>query len=242
MRRFIVLLTVIVLLLIVADRAAWWTAQRGLATAIQNSQNLTERPTVHVAGFPFLTQALGGRYQQVDADISDLSVQNGLTVNKLHVRLRGVRVKAGDLIKGQVSKAPVDEASAVATVSYASLDAVAKTNIPDDRLKVKFGPGQGQLLSITGSYASALIKVQVKAQAQVSVKDGDLAVGLMPASLASLPASIRAQVTSLFDGGAYRLPKLPLGFEAKTVTVGPDGVTVSAAATSVELTQQQPAQ
>ena len=42
-------------------------------------------------------------------------------------------------------------------------------------------------------------------------------------------------MTSLVGAG-YQLPALPFGFEAKTVTVGPTGVTVRAAASSVVLT------
>ena len=42
-----------------------------------------------------------------------------------------------------------------------------------------------------------------------------------------LPVQLRSQVASLLTG-SYKLPPLPFGFKAKSVVVGPSGITVRA--------------
>jgi LmeA-like phospholipid-binding len=235
MRRLVGFLIVLILVLVVADRVACHVAEGKIADKIQNTEHLTSRPDVAVHGFPFLTQALHGRYRRVDASVQDLTVQQGLTIESVNVELRGLRVKTADVLNGTVTRVPVDSATTVATVSYPALNQAAKANLPDKGLTVQFGPGPGSdLLAVTGTYAGPQLKAQINAQARVSIRDGDLVVGLLPSTLASLPSPIRAQLTSLLGGG-YKLPRLPFGFEAKSVTVGHTAITVRAKATSVTL-------
>jgi hypothetical protein len=212
------------------DRVACVVAQRGVAQQIQNSADLSRRPDVKVTGFPFLTQALAGRYTKINGTVDDISVQDGVTIDKLAVRLSGVHVKLSDLAAHSVSSAPVDSAAATATVGYASMNRVAKANLSAPGLDVLFGPGQNGLISVTGAFDG----VQIKGAARVLIQKGDLLVKLVPSSLDQLPQAIRSQVAPLL-GGSYHLPSLPFGFKAETVTVGSDGVTVHASAQSVNL-------
>jgi hypothetical protein len=234
MRRFVVLLVVLAVILFAADRIGCRVAEGRIADQIKSDQQLNSRPAVTIHGFPFLTQALRGRYQLLDVAISDLSVQDGLTVDHVDVELRGLHLKLSDALSGAVTGVPVDSAETVATVSYASLDAAAKANLPDKGLSVKFSEGHDHLVAVNGSYSGSGLSVQVKAEAKVSVRDGELVVGLEPASLAALPTALRGQLTSLLGSG-YQLPALPFGLDAKSVTVGSAGVTVRATATSVNL-------
>jgi hypothetical protein len=236
MRRLLGFVVVLALLLIAVDRLAWWGAERGLAVAIQDSQHLTERPDVYVEGFPFLTQAVRGRYDQVDGTIHDLTVDRGVTISELAVQLRGVHVGLGELLRQEVTSAPVDAASAQALVGYGALDAAVAANLSSDALHVRFGPGKNGLLAVTGTFDNGTISARLNGQARLTAEDGDLVVGLQPDSLGGVPAVIRSQIVQLL-AISYRLPDLPLGFQARSVSVGPDGVLVKAAATSVELGQ-----
>ena len=227
MRRLLIFLIVLALLLVVADRVAVRVAQRAIGDQIQSSQNLSERPAVKVAGFPFLTQAIRGRYERIDTSLHDLTVDGGLTVDRLDIQLNGVHIRARDAIQGQVSQAPVDSASATATVAYSSLNAAAKANLADDRLNVVLGPGKGGLLSITGTYRSSLVSAKINGQAQVQIRDDSVHVSLSSDALSGLPVQLRSQVASLLTG-SYKLPPLPFGFKAKSVVVGPSGITVRA--------------
>ena len=234
MRRFLVLIVVLVVLAVTADRVAWWFAQRTIATEIQKTEKLSTRPEVTVGGFPFLTQALRGRYQQVDANIQDPAVDNGLKIDSLKVQLRGVHVTTGDLINRQVDSVPVDSATAVATISFASLNAAAKENLPDAKSKVEFSQGTGDALAVTGTYRSSGLSAKLDLQARLLAKDGDLIVELDPEALAGLPAALRAQVKSLV-ADASQLPPLPFGFQAQAVSVSPSGITVQATSSSLNL-------
>ena len=234
MRRLLIFLVIVVVLLFGADLLARSVAQREIATKIQNTEDLSRRPKVTVHGFPFLTQALGGNYKQIDGDVSDLTVEDGLTVDQLHVELRGVQVKPGDLLSGAVVQAPVDSAVASATVGYPSLAAVAKAKIASKALDVQFGQGTDNRLAVTGNFTSPQLQAKINAQAKVSIRDGDLVVALDKSTLTDLPSLVRGQLTSLLNTG-YKLPRLPFGFTAKTVTVGPSGITVRATASEVGL-------
>lgn len=234
MRRFLVLIVVLVLLAVAADRAAWWFAQRTIAAEIQSSENLSARPDVTVGGFPFLTQALRGRYKEIGANLQDPSVDGGLKIDTLDVELRGVRVTTGDLINRRVDSVPVDSATAVATISFDSLNAAAKENLPNTNSTVEFSQGAGNALAVTGNYRASGLNAKLDLEAQLLAKDGDLVVELDPEALAGLPASVRSQVESLVED-ASALPSLPFGFQAKSVTVNPSGVTVQATSSSLEL-------
>jgi hypothetical protein len=234
MRRLLIFLVIVAVLLFGADRLARSVAQREIASKIQNTENLSRRPDVTVHGFPFLTQALGGNYKQIDGDVSGLTVENGLTVDQLHVELRGVQVKPGDLLSGAVVEAPVDSAVANATVGYTSLATVAKSKIASKALNVQFAQGSDNRLAVTGDFTSPQLQAKIKAEAKVSIRNGDLVVALDQSTLSDLPSVVRAQLTSLLNTG-YKLPRLPFGFKAKTVTVGPTGITVRATASSVGL-------
>ncbi|HST82419.1 MAG TPA: DUF2993 domain-containing protein [Kineosporiaceae bacterium] len=234
MRRFFILIVILVLLAVAADRAAWWFAERSIAQEIQNTQNLSARPDVTVGGFPFLTQALRGRYKEIDADLRDPDVEGGLKIDTLKITLRGVRVATGDLINRRVDEVPVDSASAVATISFAALNAAAKENLPDTKSTVVFSQGTGNALAVKGSYRSSVVNAQLNLQARLVAKDGDLVVELAPGTLDEVPSLVRPQVQSLV-ARASRLPALPLGFQAKDVSVNSTGVTVRATASALNL-------
>jgi hypothetical protein len=233
-RRLLIFLVIVAVLLFGADRLAHSVAQSQIAGKIQDTENLSRRPDVTVHGFPFLTQALSGHYQQIDGDVSDLTVDDGLTVDQLHVELRGVRVSAGDLLSGAVVEAPVDSAVATATVGFSSLSTVAKNKIASKALDVQFAQGTDDRLAVTGNFTSPQLQAKIKAEAKVSIRDGELRVALDQSTLADLPSVVRNELTSLLNTG-YKLPRLPFGFKAKTVTVGPAGITVRATASSVGL-------
>lgn len=234
MRRFLILIVVLVLLAVAVDRAAWWFAQRTIAEQIQSEANLSARPEVTVRGFPFLTQVLRGRYREITAALEDPDVDGGLAIDRLDVRLRGVQVSTSEVLSGQVESVPVDSATAIATVSYAALNAAAKENLPDSRSTVQFSPGTGNALKVTGTYRAASLKAQLDVQVRLLAKDGDLVVEVPADALEGLLPAVRSQVRSLLVK-ASQLPSLPFGFQARSVTVAPNGITVQAASSSLEL-------
>lgn len=234
-RRLIGVVLVLLVLLVIVDRVTWWAARRVVAERVQSEAGLAERPEVEVHGFPLLTQAIGGKYDQINAKVGDLTVQDGLTVDELDVEMRGISASFGDLLNHRLGDVPVDSAVAEATVGFASIDQVVAQNLPDDNLKVEFTQGNSGRLAITGTYQSALGGTQLTGEATVSIREGALVLELTQDSLGDIPAELRPQVQGMLNNRSYQLPTLPFGFTAQDVTVGESGVTVRATTTKVQL-------
>ena len=116
MRRLVVALVAIVALLVVADRVAVLAADHVVAGRIQADQQLDSRPSVSIHGFPFLTQALGGKYDDVTLTLHDLR-KGGVPIRTLRVRLRGVHVPLGAVVSQHLRSVPIDRAEATVVVT-----------------------------------------------------------------------------------------------------------------------------
>jgi hypothetical protein len=233
-RALLTLIVVVALLLVAADRVAWYVAERGVATAIQESEDLPQRPDVSIHGVPFLTQAFRGVYRDVDVRFRDVPAAQGVTVESLDANLTGVHVPLRDIVNRAVERTPVDRATATGRVTFPALDAATARQLPSNTLTVKYGPGTApDHLSVTGTYATRAGTVRLRGEARLQVRNGSLVVTPVPESL-NVPAVIRSTVARLL-GVTYQMPELPFGFKARSVTVDETGVTVSAAAENVVL-------
>jgi hypothetical protein len=61
MKKLLVALVVLALLALGLDRGGVYVAERVAGSSLQDSQGLSERPDVDIAGFPFLDQLVSGR-------------------------------------------------------------------------------------------------------------------------------------------------------------------------------------
>ncbi len=134
MRRLLLVLAVLVGLAVAADRVALAAAKRELATEIQNEEHLDQRPSVQLYGFPFLTQALSGRYDGGEVRLHDVRTPR-VRVKSLVVVLHGVQVPLRDLVSGAVRAVPVNDVSGTAQITYADL--AAAINIPGLQIRPK---------------------------------------------------------------------------------------------------------
>ena len=239
MRALLTLIVVAGLLLVAADRVAWYVAERGVATAVQQSEDLPQRPDVSIHGVPFLTQAFRGVYRDVDVRFRDVPAAQGVTVESLDANLTGVHVPLRDILNRSVERTPVDRATATGRVTFAALDAATTRQIPS-QLRVHYGPGTApDHLSVSGTYRTRAGTVRLRGETRLAARNGSLVVTLVPESL-NVPAVVRVAVARLI-GATYQMPELPFGFEVRSVSVGRYGVTVSAAASNVVLGAVEPA-
>jgi len=169
MRRVVIVVVVILGLLVVADRVAVATAQRVVAQRIQTDQQLQQQPDVTIHGFPFLTQALGGRYDHVTLTVDDLR-DRAVPVTKLTVDLHGVHVPLGSVLSGHVSRVPVDRATATVLLSYADVNSY----LGGHHLTVS--QGDNGEVKVTGSVTVAGSTVSASASGRVDVRGSDLVV------------------------------------------------------------------
>ncbi|MFA5788100.1 MAG: DUF2993 domain-containing protein, partial [Actinomycetota bacterium] len=91
MRKLLILVMAIGALAGVGDRVAVVAAERQIALAAQEKFELDDPPKVNVRGFPFLTQALDGRFDQIDLEARTAQFE-GLTLERFFVSLYVVTV------------------------------------------------------------------------------------------------------------------------------------------------------
>ena len=224
------LLVVVVLLLglgVVADRVAANYAEGTVATQLADKGRLHGTPSVVIAGFPFLTQAVAGSYD--DVRISLTAAELGQPAGtKAAVDLRGVQVPLSEVLSGSVRKVPVGHIDGTATLSYALLSA-------------KLGPStqltrEGSGLRVTRTVEILGQQVPLTAVGQVTLEGNDLVVHVSRASGAgvSVPGFLLDRAAGLLDL-RYTVPPLPFGLKLTSVTPAANGVDVRVVASNAVL-------
>ncbi|WP_406435203.1 DUF2993 domain-containing protein [Streptomyces sp. NBC_00631] len=103
---------------VTVDRIAAARAESRTAKAFQDGMGTTERPSVHVSGFPVVTQLAAGRLDHVDLTAHDIPA-NGTTrplpVTRLTVGMDGLETS------GSADEAHARKAEATAYLSYADV-------------------------------------------------------------------------------------------------------------------------
>jgi hypothetical protein len=221
-------LVVLLGLLLVADRAGAAVASRAVAAQVQASAGLPAEPEVDIPGFPFLTQALAGRYERVEVEA--VGVPTGeLTLSRLDATLTGVRVPLSEVLSGSVADVPVERVQARALVGYDEL-----VRLSGDR-RLSLAPS-GDRLRVTGSLEVLGQTLSATAVSRVEVVEGDLRV--VAESYEVGDAAADDLVTrALGDRFDLRIPVtgLPYGLRLTDVQVDPSGLVVRATATDVVL-------
>ncbi len=108
MRKLIIGLVSLLALAVVVDFGAAAYSEYRVSRAIRDGGDLTSDPQVIVHGFPFLTQAADGKYQNVEIRAQDVPTDY-VESTTIEANLRGVAVPLSDLVDGSVGAVPVDE-------------------------------------------------------------------------------------------------------------------------------------
>lgn len=230
----IVVFVVLLGLLLAVDRVGAWAAERTVAEKV--SQEIAEmqvsasEPEVTVGGFPFLTQVVDGRYEDIRVLLRDVSA-NGLTVPELDVHAKGVNAQVSTLMSGD-GEIVADQVTGTATIGYASVRALI------DRPDLELGEQDGKLrlrlpLTVAGQRVTA-----------VALADVSVANGLVRISVAEIRAEgvqLVPQAQRLLDdykrqlSVELRLPPLPFRLRVEGAAVRPEGLAVTASAQGVPI-------
>lgn len=229
MKGLLIALVVLVGLAVVADRVTVRIAEKKVAEQIQQQGKLAGPPDVTIAGFPFLTQAIAGRYTDVRIALtaSDLDQPAGTSAR---VSLHGVRLPLSDALSGDVQKIPVDRIDGTATLSY---DLLAQQLGGDTTLR-----REGNGLRITKTVHVAGLTLPLTATGTVRLDGGVVVVDVQQASGVgvSVPSYLVRQVSQLLDL-RYKVPPLPFGLTLTSVSPADDGVVVQVAASNTVLSR-----
>lgn len=179
MRRLVIALVALVVLvgvLVLVDvGAATYTEQR-ISRTLRESQRLPTDPSVSVAGFPFLTQLVDGRYERVDIEAADVPAPD-LGPVSVSATLRDVAVPASQVLSGSISSFTAGEVSTEVRVPATTLG--QRLDVPDLQITPAGpGPAAGPGASgavLTGTASAGILRQVVSVQAELSVaRDGIL--------------------------------------------------------------------
>jgi hypothetical protein len=227
-KRLAVSLVVLLVLLVVADRVGAALASRAVATQLASSTALRETPEVDIVGFPFLTQAVAGRYERVEVEASGVPAGE-LRLARLEATLTGVHLPLSQALSGAVDQVPVDRLRARATVPY-------------DELGQRSGSGRftvapaGERVRVTGEVEVLGRTLTATAVSRVEVVDEEIV--LTPEAFEVGGAAADALVSRALGGRfdlRLALDALPYGLQVTGVEVQPEGLVVRASARDVVL-------
>jgi hypothetical protein len=179
---------------------------------------------VNIHGFPFLTQAIGGQYDQIDVNIGNWTQQD-ITVSDLKIQLSGLKAPLMDVLNGDNSRMAARTATASAIVPYD----VIKKRAPQG---VKEISAQGKDLRLRGTFAFLGFNTDVTMV--VAVKATRQGIAITPDSVqtggAAIPISILQQRLTF----TVPVQNLPIGSRISKVEVTPNGLLVAATADNVK--------
>jgi len=240
------LITLVILLIIVAgvlfaaDRIGRSYAERIISDKVSdqvaNQKATSEKPDVTIEGFPFLTQVLHGRYDEIKIDLANFSGPAGQNGDKkirlplLDIRAKDVQASihtlqsGGNIVAGTVT--------GTGTIDYQQL--IALINQPGLTLTEKDG-------KLTGSAEVPALgqKFKVTGVAKLSVSNGVVHVGFDDVGSPDLPnlpglnAIIAGYAKNL--GLDIQVPALPLKLKVQQISPQPDGLRFTAGASNVTL-------
>jgi hypothetical protein len=219
----IVLIVLVILggLFVAADRITVSVAQKKAADRAALTQGLTTKPKVSIEGFPFLTQVLTGKLDEVKVTAKDILAVNGdqtLRIESFHADLHGVKLSDG------YRRAVADTADGLAFLTYADLTKAAPSGVTVSSAGSAKAEDGGALVKLTGSVMGARLSVL----SEVTVRGPDT-IGLRAQQLpkAFTALGLDDQVRQQVDF-TRQLTHLPAGIALTSVTSTPDGLSVSA--------------
>jgi hypothetical protein len=237
-RWFTAVLIVLMALLVVADRVGAWAAER--AVAEQVAQELDEYgvsaspPDITVGGFPFLTQALNGRYESVGVRLRDVQSE-GLQLPVLDLTATGVTASITTL---RERSGPVDaaEVAGTAVIGYASVAEL--TELPE----LSLSPEPDGALGVTVPVEVAGLALTLVGVATVAVDGTVVTVRVQELAVAEagdLPGAVNALIDQVAQALSVNveLPPLPYDLAVESVRAEASGLAVTVRALDVPLSR-----
>jgi hypothetical protein len=116
MRKLLIVLVVLAAVFVVADFAARAYAESRAATALQKSFDLSKKPSVSLAGFPFLVHLSSGSFPSISLSDSDFRAK-GVAVRAVDLTLHDVHFSAAAMIGGRSGTVEVNRGDGKASLT-----------------------------------------------------------------------------------------------------------------------------
>lgn len=225
MRKGLVIVLVLLIgLVIAADRIGLAVAQDEIAKNVAAEYDLDHKPQVTIKGFPFLTQALNGRYGEIDVKVGDFT-QLGVHLTGTVVTLKGVSAPLSDAMHRDPSNFVADTAISTATVPYADVDKEA----PND-MKVS---ADGKALKVRGPVS--VLGLSRTVTATVTIRPSGRSIRVLPQTVDAGGKTIPVALVQQAFTFTIPVKGLPLHTRISDVQVLPQGLRVTTTAEHVNL-------
>jgi hypothetical protein len=212
LRTFVIALIALIVLLVAGDFAAKAFAENEIAAQIK-SHGFPKKPSVSIAGFPFLTQVIGRDIHKVT--ISSKNIPEGpVNISRINAVMNGIHLNGG------FKSGTVNTLNGSVLVTFQSL---ART------LNSTIGP-LGNLVGSSGLRLSAGGPDEVKASLNLLVATGSATWRVSRLSGQELQATMvtSSGVPSSLLGSirqfTIKIPQLPLGVKIDSVHITQEGV------------------
>ena len=242
MRRFLITAVVLVVILgagaFAMDRAVAAYAEDQIKTQtvaeVARRGMRSDEPSVDVGGFPFLTEVVTGKYDQIVIILPNLSGQ-GITLPKFTLTASGVNAPLDALRSGE-GTITADKITGTSVVPW---DVVVKQTKFKDLTLSADADGT---LKVAGEATLGGFTIPLTGSAKVTLA-GPAKLRVQVTDLSGTDANLNALVKGLIS--AYKdklvfdvaLPKLPYDLKLQKVTPTPAGLDITAYAENVPLTQ-----
>ncbi|WP_067972056.1 LmeA family phospholipid-binding protein [Nocardiopsis trehalosi] len=223
MRKFLVFLVFLLVMVGVADRGLHYAAQSEIAKRISQQYEMAAEPEVTIGGFPFLTQAISGEYDEIHIVTGAITVGE-VQLERVDVTARNVQAAIGDLLTEP--RVTAGTADAKVMLPYSEL----QRRLPEG-IVIENEDGRPRM---TGDLAVAGFSVPVSADLEVAV-EGDV-VNVTPADVevGESQLDVTAEVQERL-AMSFPVPQLPFDLQVTGIEALPNGVEVSAEASDVDL-------
>ncbi|MQY04471.1 LmeA family phospholipid-binding protein [Actinomadura macrotermitis] len=223
-----VLLVLLILVaggVVAADRFGVRVAQNEIGKQVAAQYKLDRRPDVTIHGFPFLTQAVAGDYDQIDVSIGNWTEQ-GVTVGDVKIEMRGVNAPLKEVANGSSAHVTARTATASAVIPYE----VIRKNAPKQVQKIS-PKGDDLAVQLSGD----VLGFKLSGDAVVKVKPTAKGIAITPLSVGS--TGLQIPVDRLQDQLTWVVPvtNLPVGSRISRIEPTPAGLRVAATADNVNL-------
>ncbi|MGH3388765.1 MAG: LmeA family phospholipid-binding protein [Actinomadura sp.] len=228
MRKVLVVIAILLIGgIIVADRLGVRIAEDEIAKQVSAQYQLETEPDVTIHGVPFLTQALGGEYGQIDVALGAMT-QRGVTVQDVTLEMRGVRAPLSDVINGNTSTITARTVTASAVVPYAALQKYAPQGVT--RLTPRGSDLQARV-------AGSVFGLRMSGSIVASLKATSRGITVTPESISN-SSGPQVPISVLRQRFAFTVPVqnlLPMGARVSELEVTPAGLRIGASVDDVEL-------
>jgi hypothetical protein len=212
LRKLIIGLVVLIILLVAGDFAAKAVAENVVASEIQK-QGFPKKPSVSIAGFPFLTQVIGRNFKQVT--ISSKNIPEGpVDISSISAKASGIKLNGG------FSSGTVSRLAGSVLVTFPALN---------HTLNSQLGP-LGSLLNSSGLSLSAAGHDEIKASLDLIVASGSATWKVSRVSGQELDiklvrsSGVPSNALSSLRDIHIKLPHLPLGVRIDSVHISSKGI------------------